>query len=110
MANAGQADMTKFGNEAAKAGEAFVDKSKSAYNSASTMADQAKSKAQDIGDQAWDAGQRIGAQAKDAADEITEQGGRVMQALSRQIESQPLLGVLAAAGIGYLLGYVSNRR
>src|SRR5471030_2846580 len=110
MANAGQGDMTKFGNEATRAGEAFADKAKTAYAAATAAADQTRAKAEDLGEQAWEISQRVGSQAKDVADEVSQQGGRVIQSLSRQIEAQPLLGVLAAAGIGYLLGYVSNRR
>lgn len=91
-----QNDIGRAGSEAAKTGDALVERTKSAVK--------------DAGAEAWDVGQRAVSQAKGMADEISDQGGRAMDSIRQQVAAEPLLGILVAGAIGYLLGYVSHRR
>lgn len=89
-------DIGRLGGEAAKAGEALVERTKSAVR--------------DAGAEAWDVGQRAATQARGIGDEMSNQGGRLLESVRGQVSSDPLTGLLVAGAIGYLLGYISHRR
>jgi ElaB/YqjD/DUF883 family membrane-anchored ribosome-binding protein len=114
MTDMSRSDFDQAGNKAQKAREDLADRAKGAVDSASSMAAQTISKVEEAGKQAWDLGQKFGVQAKDQAHEVagqvSEQTGRALQAITRQVQAEPLLGILIAGAIGYFLGVVGHRR
>ncbi len=114
MTDTSRSDFNQAGNKAQKAREDLTDKAKGAVEGASSVAAQTISRVEEAGKQAWDLGQKYGAQAKDQAQEIagqvSEQSGRALQAITRQVQAEPLLGVLIAGAIGYFLGVITSSR
>ena len=114
MTDMSRSDFNQAGNKAQKAREDLTEKAKGAVDSASSVASQTISRVEEAGKQAWDLGQKYGAQAKDQAQEIagqvSEQSGRALQAITRQVQAEPLLSILIAGAIGYFLGVIGHRR
>jgi ElaB/YqjD/DUF883 family membrane-anchored ribosome-binding protein len=114
MTDTSRSDFNQAANKAQKVREDVADKAKAAVDSASSAASQTISRVEEAGKQAWDLGQKYGAQAKDQAQEIagqvSEQSGRALQAITRQVQAEPLLGILIAGAIGYFLGVIGHRR
>jgi ElaB/YqjD/DUF883 family membrane-anchored ribosome-binding protein len=99
-------DFSRVGNQAPKGSEDNRDK-------ATESASETLSEVADAGKQAWEVGQMYGTQAKEQAQEVdgqlSEQIGRALQAITRQVQAEPLLGILIAGAIGYFLGIVRRR-
>ena len=63
----------------------------------------------DTGASAESAMNRIEESGRQAFKAVTDQGGKSMSAISRQIEAQPVAALLIAAGIGWIGGRVFLR-
>src|SRR3954465_1150326 len=114
MTDMSRSDLDQAGSKLQEGVERIADRAKGAIDSASAVASQTLSQAEDASKQAWDIGQRLSAQAKDQAQEVagqlSEQSSRALQAITRQVQAEPLLGILVAGAIGYLLGVIGHRR
>jgi len=114
MTDVSRSDFNQAANKAQKSREEIAERAKVAVDSASSVAAQTISKVEEAGKQAWDIGQKFGAQAKDQAQEVagqvSEQTGRALRAITRQVQAEPLLGMRVAGAIGYFLGSISSRR
>jgi len=108
MTDVPRGDFSRVGNKAPKGSEDNRDKAKATESGSETLA-----RVEDAGTQAWEVGQKYGAQAKEQAQEVagqvSEQTGRALQAITRQVQAEPLLGILVAGAIGYFLGIVRRR-
>jgi ElaB/YqjD/DUF883 family membrane-anchored ribosome-binding protein len=105
-----RSDFNQAGNKAQKAREDLAEKATSAVDSASSVAAQTISKVEEAGKQAWDLGAQAKDQAQEIAGQVSEQSGRALQAITRQVQAEPLLGIVVAGAIGYFLGVISHRR
>lgn len=112
MTDMSRSDIDQAGSKAQDGIDRIADRAKGAIDSASSVASQTVSKVEDASKQAWDIGQRFGSQAKDQAQEVagqvSEQTSRALSAITRQVQAEPLLGILIAGAIGYLLAMVSS--
>jgi ElaB/YqjD/DUF883 family membrane-anchored ribosome-binding protein len=113
MTDTSRSDFNQAGSKAQDSVDRIADKAKGAIDSASAVASQTISKVEDAGKQAWDIGQKFGTQAKDqaqdVADQVSEQTSRALSAVTRQVQAEPLLGILVAGAIGYFLAVLSRR-
>jgi ElaB/YqjD/DUF883 family membrane-anchored ribosome-binding protein len=114
MTDMSRSDIDQVGSKAQDSVERIADRAKGAIDNASSVASQTVSKVEDASKQAWDIGQRLGTQAKDQAQEVagqvSEQTSRTLSAVTRQVQAEPLLGILVAGAIGYFLALLSHRR
>ena len=114
MADVSRSEVDQAASKAQRVREELAERAKDAVDNASSVAAQTISKVEEAGKQAWDVGQKFGAQAKDHAQEVagqvSEQTSRALQAVTRQVQAEPLLGILVAAAIGYFLGVIASRR
>ncbi len=78
------------------------------------MAGDAKSQAEGYVDQISGAAQRTFGQARDtlrdAAGSLQEQAGTLGDYIDETIQERPLMALLAAAGVGYILSLLIHRR
>ena len=108
-------DMSRSDSNQAQEGvERIADKARGAVDGAASVASQTMAKAEETGKQAWEIGQKIGSQAKDQAQDVagqvSERTSSALQAITRQVQAEPLLGILVAGAIGYFLAMIGHRR
>jgi hypothetical protein len=81
-----------------------------ALETASDLAGKAQTSAVQAGSTIRDAAIETGKQVTDAAAKTYAQGSQAAEFVSRQTAEQPLLALLVAGAIGYLIAYMIHSR
>jgi ElaB/YqjD/DUF883 family membrane-anchored ribosome-binding protein len=109
MANKDAGDANRDDNQPAGS-DGIAAQAKRAAEGAAAAAQQARSRLDDARDTAWQVAQRARAQAGGLAEDVYARGGRALEAVRGQVEEQPMIAILAAGILGFVIGYALRRR
>ncbi|WP_395666712.1 hypothetical protein [Methylocella sp.] len=93
-----------------RAGERLDELKSAAAEKFESLRDRARAGAAAAGETAGALAGRAGDVAEDAGAAVREVGGRAYAQASSSLARQPVVAVLAAAGVGYLIGYLAHAR
>ena len=114
MADTTRSDLEQAKNKIHSGVEDLADRAKSVVDSASAGAAETLTQVEEAAKQAWAIGHKLGAQAKDKAQDVagqvSDQAGRTLEAVSRQVRAEPILSIVVAGAIGYFIGLIVHRR